>query len=176
MNKFWKFAGVIAALVAVFAFALVTAAFAQGPNQPGGFTPPGSNQSQIGSGTGLGLMAVDEAAMHAAIADALQMSISEFEAATAKGKTPVILAQELGIDFVVVQTAMDTVHAAALQQAVNEGLTSQQQADWILIRRGGQNDQGHNMNGGLNNSHASSMGRGHGNNGGNNGDCQRQTP
>ena len=176
MNKFWKFAGVIAVLVAVVAFAGVTVAFAQGPNQPRDFTPPASNQAQNGSDTGMGLMAVDEATMHMAIAEALNLSIEEFEAAVAEGKTPLILAQELGVDFAVVQAAMDAVHAAALQQAVDEGLTSQEQADWITSHRGSQNSQGTGMNGSLSNSPTGKMGRGAGSNGDLSGDCLYQTP
>ena len=176
MNKYWKFAGVIAVLVAVVAFAGVTSAFAQGPNQPEDFTPLGRGQAQDSSIAGMGLMAVDEAAMHTAIAEALNLSIEEFEAAVAGGKTPLILAQEMGIDFAIVQAAMDAEHAAALQQAVDEGLISQEQADWMLSRRGGQNGQAAGMTGGLNENPTSRMGRGPGSSSGSNGDCLYQTP
>ena len=176
MNKIWKFTGVFAVLVAVVAFAGVTSAFAQGPNQPGDFIPGASNQAQNGSDTGLGLMAVDEVAMHTAIAEALGLSPAEFEAAVAEGKTPLILADELGIDFALVQAAMDSVHADALQQAADEGLISQEQADWITSHRGGQSGQGSDMNGGLSSSPTGRMSRGSGSNGDYSGDCLYQTP
>jgi hypothetical protein len=176
MNKLWKISGVVAVLVAVVAFAGVTAALAQGPNQPGGFTSPGRNQAQDGSSIGMGSMAVDEATMHAAVAEALHLSIEEFEAAVAEGKTSYILAQELGIDFAAVQAAMDAVHSAALQQAADEGVITQQQADWIASHRGGQNRQGSGMNGGLSNDQTGRMGRGSGSNGDYSGDCLYQTP
>ena len=169
MNKFWKLAGVSAVLVAVIVFAGVATALAQGPNQPGGYTPSGSNQAQNGFGTGMGLMAVNEDTMHAAIAEALHLSIEELEAAIAEGKTSYILAQELGIDFSDVQTATDAVHTAALQQAANEGRITQEQADWIGSRRGG---QGNGMNSGLSTSRTVRMGGGPGSSG----DCLYQTP
>jgi hypothetical protein len=174
MNKFWKIAGVVAVLVAVVGFVGVPATFAQGPNQPDDFTPRGRTQIQDNANAGMGLMAVDETIMHAAIAEALDMSIEEFEAAIAEGKTPFILAQELGIDFAEVQAAMDAVHTDALQQAVNEGLITQEQANWMLSHRGGQNGQGNGLNGGLSDSPMG--GRGQGNHSGNNGDCIYQTP
>ena len=176
MNKLWKISGVVAVLVAVVAFAGVTAASAQGPNQPDGSISPGRNQAQDGSSMGRGLMAVDEAAMHAAIAGALHLSIEEFEAAVAEGQTAYILAQELGIEFADVQAAMDAVHGAALQQAAAEGLITQEQADWIASRRGGGNGQGSGMNGGLSDSRTGRMGRGPGSNGDYSGDCLYQTP
>ena len=152
MNKFWKIAGVIAVLVAVVALFGVTDAFAQGPNQPDDFTPRGRAQGRDNANAGMGLMAVDEATMHAAIAEALDMSIEEFEAAVAEGKTPFILAQERGIDFAEVQASMDAVHIDALQQAVNDGLITQEQANWMHSHRGGQDGQGNGMNGGLSDS------------------------
>ena len=176
MNKFWKFSGVFAVLVAVVAFAGVTAAFAQGPNQPDGITPPAMNQGQNEAGVGMGWMAVDEAAMHEAIAGALGMSVEAFEAEVANGENALTLAQKLGIDFAEVQAAMDAVHAAALQQAVDDGLLSQEQADWMLSRRGGQNGQGNDVNRGQGNGSTGRMGRGGGNNGGQAGDCLYQVP
>jgi hypothetical protein len=174
MNKFWKIAGVVAVLVAVVGFVGVPATFAQGPNQPDDFTPRGRTQIQDNANSGMGLLAVDEATMHAAIAKALDMSIEEFEEALAEGKTPLILAQERGIDFSTVQAAMDAVHSDALQQAANEGLITQEQANWMLSHRGGQSGQVNGLNSGLSDSPMG--GRGQNNHDGNNGDCIYQTP
>jgi hypothetical protein len=175
MNKFWKLTTVITVLVAVVAFAGITAAFAQGPNQPDGIFPPGRNQTQNGAGTGLGAMAVDEATMHAAIAGALDMSVESLEAAIAEGKTPFVLAQELGIDFAEVQAAMDSVHAVALQQAVEDGLITQEQYDWIRSRSSGQPGRANGLNGRPGNGAMRGMGGGSGNNGGFGGDCPYTT-
>ncbi len=171
MNKFWKITGVVAVIVAVIAFTGVMAAFAQGPNQPDGVTPLGRQFGQNGAGTGLGLIAVDEATMHAAIAEALGLDVDVFEAAVAEGKTPSILAVELGVDFAEVQAAMDSVHQEALAQAVLDGTITQEQADWISSHRGGQNSR---MNGSGNGS-MGRIGRGAGNNGGFGGECPYTT-
>jgi hypothetical protein len=176
MNKFWKLTSIIAVLVAVVAFAGITAAFAQGPNQPDDITPSGGNRAQHGAGAGLGVMAVDEATMHAAIAEALDMSVEAFEAAIAEGKTPFVLAQELGIDFADVQAAMQSVHTEALQQAVDDGLITQEQYDWIRSRSGGQGRQANGLNGGLGNGSMRRMGGGTAGNGGFGGDCPYVNP
>lgn len=173
MNKIFRISGIAAVLAAAIAFAGVTAAFAQGPNQPDDVTPRGRAQVQGNANAGIGLMAVDEDAMHAAIADALDISIEEFEAAAAEGKTLFVLAQELGVDFAEVQAAMDAVHQAASQQAVTDGLVTQEQVNWMLSRRGGQNGQGNGINGGLSGSPMG--GRSQRSFGANNGDCIYQT-
>ncbi len=179
MNKFWKFSGVFAVLVAVVAFVGVTSAFAQGPNQPDGMTPLGMNQAQNGAGVGMGLMAVDEDAMHEAVAAALGLTLDEFEARVADGENAYTVALELGIDFAVVQAAMDAVHEAAFQQAVDDGLVSQEQAGLMLSHRGGQSGQGgqsDGMNHGQSNGSTDMMARGAGSNGAQTGECQYPAP
>ena len=140
MNNYFKITGMLALLSAVV-FLGVTAAFAQGPNQANNGARQPMNQGQAGPRGAMNLMAVSEDDMHAAIAEALGMSVVDFEAAIAAGETPATLAAELGIDFAVVQAAMDALHAEALQQAVADGLITQEQADWMLSRQGGQNGQ-----------------------------------
>lgn len=144
MNNSLRTTSIVTVLIALVAFAGVTAAFAQGPNQPDGSTSPGTNRT--GNPAGLGAMAVDEAAIHTAIASTLGMSVEDFETAIAAGETPFTLAQQQGVDFAEVQAAMDAAHEAALQQAVANGLISQEQATWILSHRGGQGRQGLGMN------------------------------
>ncbi|MFQ5418732.1 MAG: hypothetical protein ACE5EY_00065 [Anaerolineae bacterium] len=176
MNKFMKIAGIVAVLVTVVALVGATAVFAQGPVTPDNM--PGAGQMQgHGSGVGLNLMAVDEADMHAAIADALGLTPEAFEAALADGQTPYTLAQELGIDFADIQAAMDAVHAAALEQAVSDGLITQEQADWMLGRQAGHNGSMGGMTPGTGNmgQGAGNMARGAGNSG-YDGDCPYATP
>ena len=185
MNKYFKLTGILALLSAIV-FLGVTAAFAQGPNQANNGARQPMNQGQAEPRGTMNLMAVSEDDMHAAIAEALGMSVADFEAAIAAGETPATLAAELGIDYAVVQAAMDALHAEALQQAVADGLITQEQADWMLSRQGGQNGQmgngsqgsgfqgngaqGNQMNRGAN------QGRhgGNGSNGGHQGDCLYQ--
>lgn len=184
MSKFMKITGIALALVAVLALIGATTILAQGPPTNNGRMNQGQNQPN----TGLHVMAVDETIMHEAIANALGISVTELEAALDAGQTPALLAQELGVDFTDVLAAMDAVHIAALQQAVADGLITQEQADWILSHRGGANGQangqgmgiqgqgfrGGGMNGRMGN--GAGQGQGFGNQAGNNGVCPYATP
>ena len=144
MKKFWTITGLLAVFAAVVTLVGVTAVSAQGPVTPD--TVPGSGQrygqTAGGNGGGLGIMAVDEADMHAALADALGMSVAEFEAAIANGETLAALALAQGVDLADLQAVMDTVHANAAQDAVANGLVTQEQVDWMQSHRGGQAGQG----------------------------------
>jgi len=174
MNKILRITGIATALVAVLILGLVvTGVSAQGPSTPD--LPAGTGQMQRGngSGAGLGVRAVDEADMHAAIAEALGMSLEDFEAALAAGKSPYTLALELGVDFADVRAAMDSLHAEALAQATAEGLITQERANRMFGRgAGGNNEAG---SAGLS---IGRMARGTGNmgQGGYGGDCLYQTP
>jgi hypothetical protein len=178
MKRFLKITGVIGALVVVVALVGATAALAQGPGQSDTFTPPGRAQMQRGAGAGLRVMAVDQDEMHDAIAEALGISLAELEAARAEGKTLFVLAQELGVDFTEVREAMSAVHEASLEQAVTDGTISQEQADWMLSRLGGQGGQASGMGRGFGGGLAQGMGRGAGNGGfgGFGGECPYQAP
>ena len=172
MNKFMKVTGIVAALVAVMLLGVVvTGVSAQGQSMPD--LPNGTVQMQRGnrSGAGLGVRAVDEADMHAAIAEALGMSLEDFEAALAAGKSPYTLALELGVDFADVREAMDSLHAAALEQATADGLITQERANWMQGRgTAGNNGAGRMARG------AGNMVQGSGNQGGYSGECLYQTP
>jgi hypothetical protein len=80
---------------------------------------------------GRGMMHANPEEMHAAIAEALGISVAEFEAAHAEGKSVSALAEELGLDIADVRAAMQAVHAEAVAQAVAEGLISEEQAAWM---------------------------------------------
>lgn len=98
----------------------------------GGF---GGQRGGMMGGFGAGPMAVDQAEMHTAIAGALGISVEEFEAAVDEGQTLVDIAEAQGVDLADVQAAMDEIHAAALEQAVADGLITQEQADWMNEHR-----------------------------------------
>lgn len=72
--------------------------------------------------------------MQAVIADALGITVAELEAARAEGKRLPELAAESGVALEDVQTAVQAAHEAAIQQAVEDGLITQEQADWMLQR------------------------------------------
>lgn len=177
MSKFMKIVGIALALVAVLALLGVTTILAQDLELPAvnGLTQPGPMQGQNQPGPGMHLMMVDQATMHAAIAEALGISVADLEAELAAGKTVAQLAQELEVDFAVVRAAMDAVHAAALQQAVADGLITQEQADWMLSHRGGMNGNGNGYGSG-NQGQGGGMHGGMGQHGGNGGDCPYMTP
>ncbi len=174
MNKILRITGIVTALVTVLILGLVvTGVSAQGPSTPD--LPAGTGQMQWGngSGAGLGVRAVDEADMHAAIAEALGMSLEDLEAALAAGKSPFTLALELGVDFADVRAAMDSLHAEALAQAAAEGLITQNGGNRMQGRgTGGDNGAGRAGSG------VGRMAGGTGNmgQGGYGGDCLYQTP
>lgn len=161
MKTFWKISGIFAVFVTLFVFA--SAALAQGPAN----APARGSQVQASAGDSLNLVTVDEATMHAAIAEALGIGVAELEAALDAGETPATLAPALGVDYAVVQAAMAAVHETAILRAVADGRITQEQADWLLSHNGGQ--QGHGGTG-------SQRGRGAGGSGGSyGGECPTGT-
>lgn len=85
-------------------------------------------------GEGPGMHLVDSNVMHQAIADALGISVEELEAAQAEGKSLVALAEELGVDIEEVRAAMQGVRKDAVNQALADGLITEEQATWLLSR------------------------------------------
>jgi hypothetical protein len=74
--------------------------------------------------------------MHSAVASALGLSIDELDAAIAEGQTLAQIAEAQGVDL---QTVHDATAAArkeamrqGIEQAVEEGQLSREQADWML--------------------------------------------
>ncbi len=76
-------------------------------------------------------------AIETAVADALGMTTAELEAARAEGKRLNEIAAEQGVELSDVQAAVQAAHEAALQQAVEDGLITQAQADQLQNRPGG---------------------------------------
>jgi uncharacterized protein (DUF433 family) len=99
----------------------------------GGF--PGGRFGR-GPGPGAGPLAVDQEAMHEAIAGALGVSVEDLEAAIDEGTSPVELAEELGVDVADIQAAVQAVHEEALLQALEDGTITQEQYDAITGRFG----------------------------------------
>jgi hypothetical protein len=82
-----------------------------------------------------GMMQVDAEEMHAAIAEALGISVAELEAARAEGQSVYALAEERDVDLAQVTAAMQAAHAEALARAVADGLITQEQAQTMLAHR-----------------------------------------
>jgi hypothetical protein len=71
-----------------------------------------------------------------AAAQALNMTTDELTAALQGGKTLEQIATDQGVDYADVQEAIQTAHASELrdriQQAVEDGTITQENADWLL--------------------------------------------
>jgi uncharacterized membrane protein len=138
MSKFLKIAS-IATLVAVVGAVIVAAvALAQGPPEPpfpfggkwGDHRPFGPGP--LGPGPEEGKAYGEQ--MHQALADALGMTVDELKAAMADGQTPCDIIEAKGLDATEVWQAVESARQDMLQQAVDDGLLTQQQADRISER------------------------------------------
>jgi hypothetical protein len=141
MERYKKITGIVAVLVALVALTGATVVFAQDTWFPkaAGFYGADAHldwDGPPGPMPGGGLRWKDQETIHEAIAGALGIGEDELEAAFAEGKTPYTLAEELGVDFEQVQAAMQAARAEAVQQAVEDGTLTEEQAEWILSRQG----------------------------------------
>lgn len=129
MSKFWK-VGLAAVFVAVLAVTGLGVAYAQGnpPVDGAAFGPWGP---RFGSGPGTGPLAEYREVIHQAVADALGISVDEFEQAIEDGQTLADLADEYDVDLADLRSAMEEGRADALAQAVEDGVITQEQADWM---------------------------------------------
>lgn len=121
-GKFAKF-GVAAALAAVVIGAALfgaQTAFAQGPNP----------------GAGTGWMAAYREQMHAMLAEALGLTVEEFDQELASGKTAAQIAEEQGYTRQEFRAIMLEIRAEIIRQAVADGVITQAQADWMLSHMG----------------------------------------
>ena len=88
----------------------------------------------------------DRDAMKAVVADALGITVEELEAAHEAGQRLPELAEELGVDIETVEAAVQAAREEAINQAVEDGTITQEQADQILSGEG-RNGFGHGHNG-----------------------------
>lgn len=118
-------AGLLVALLVV-GVAGATGVFAQGSLDT---LPHGQ-----GPGGGRGLRLGD--AELAAAAEVLDMTTDELTTALQSGKTLEQIAEDAGVDFADVQEAIQAAHVAEMreriQQAVEDGTITQENADWLL--------------------------------------------
>ena len=119
-------AGLLVALLVVGVVG-ATGVFAQGSSHTLGFGPGGPGD---GRGPRLG-----DAELEAA-AEVLNMTTDELSTALRSGKTLEQIAEDAGVDFADVQEAIQAAHAtemrARIQQAVEDGTITQENADWLL--------------------------------------------
>lgn len=127
--------------VLIIALGVVGYAYAQETTPP---APPSDGEYGTGFGyrgaRGRGMMGWDgeygplHEVMSAAIADALGISVEELNAAHQAGETAWDIAQEQGLTEDEFRTLMFAARETALEQAVQDGLISQEQADWMQSR------------------------------------------
>ncbi len=132
MNKYVKVASVIG-LVAVMAFGATAFAFGQEA------TPTTAAPTTGGPGPhgpGYGVLADFRDTIDAKVAAALGMTLSDYQAALASGKSPRQLAGGKGIDQATLHAAMDAGRAEAIAQALKDGKITQAQADAMLAHKG----------------------------------------
>jgi len=75
---------------------------------------------------------VDPEVMKATIADALGLTVEELEAAREAGMTVREVAEEQGVEMGEVRDAAEAARAEMVQDAVDEGLITEEEAAWIL--------------------------------------------
>ncbi len=132
-------AGVVLGVLLLIGIVGATAVLAQGPLPPATeeAVPFGGRGMMGGRGMG-GLFGggSDRWAIFDAAADALGMTPVELFTELHSGKTLAEIADEQGVELETVQEAMRAARVeamrAAIQQAVEEGTMSQEQADWML--------------------------------------------
>jgi len=147
MSKGFKVVGIVTVVITVVGAALfaVSAVFAQPPTPdtpyPGGYGPGmmgGFRGGMMGGGfrggmmqNGGGWMFQYRDQMHAAIAEALGISEADLEAKLADGQTMWQIAEEQGMSVEDLQETMQEAHNNALEQAVEDGVLTREQADWM---------------------------------------------
>ncbi len=95
------------------------------------------NQGAYGTGTGIpldqsiNLDGILEDLIHASLADALGIEISDLTARIDSGETISAIAFSLGFDSVEIRDMIVAARADAMAQAVADGLITQEQVDWM---------------------------------------------
>jgi len=149
MKKFVVTLMVVA--VVVFALSVAGVAYAQSPTQT-----PGTGTGWMGGrgsrgGLGGANTADGEGILHdymiAVYADQLNITVSDLEARLDSGETMAQIAISTGLTFEQFRTLMVEVRTQAIEQALNDGLLTQAQADWMSQHGVGQMAGGQMGNG-----------------------------
>ena len=133
MNKFLKIVGIAAAVAALAVLVLGAVAFAQGPLGGPWFGPFGG---RLGHFPFFGNDQADahREKMQEALANALGLSVEELDAARDDGKNLLEIAAAQGVDMADVQEALKAASEQLLDQAVADGLLTEEQADSMRQR------------------------------------------
>jgi hypothetical protein len=138
--------------VAVVALGAVGLVYAQAPTPQAPVDGTGYGYGKMGGGMRGGRMGQSEFAgtgegvMHdamiAAFANELGLSVEALDAKLAAGETMADVASDKGLTVEDFQTLMTDVRAQAVSQAVADGTLTQEQAEWMAQRGGGQGMHG----------------------------------
>jgi hypothetical protein len=147
----------VIAAVATLAFGTVGVAYAQSPTQaPGtgtGFMGGRGARGGLGSANTVAGDGILHDYLIAAYAAELNISVTDLEARLDSGETMAQIAISTGITLDQFRTLMIEVRTQAIEQALNDGVLTQAQADWMSQRgagqmAGGQMGNGSGMRGG----------------------------
>jgi hypothetical protein len=149
MKKFVVTLMVVA--VVIFTLGSVGVAYAQSPTQT-----PGTGTGWMGgrgpcSGSGNVNTVAGEGILHdyliAAYAEKLNIPVADLEARLDRGETMAQIALSEGLTFEQFRTLMVEVRTQAIEQALNDGVLTQAQADWMKTHGAGQMAGGQMGNG-----------------------------
>jgi hypothetical protein len=157
MKKFAVIFIVVAAVV--FALGTTGVAYAQTATPGAGIGLSSGWMSGRGSrgGMGAGNMTTGEGILHdymiAGYAEKLNIPVADLEARLDSGETMAQIALSEGLTFEQFRTLMVEVRTQAIEQALNDGVLTQAQADWMKTHgagqmAGGQMGNGRGMRGG----------------------------
>jgi hypothetical protein len=136
MERFWKVLS-LSLIVGIIAVVAVGMVFAQDdtPEPPSAGEGRGSWHWGQGHGHGKGFPGRDREEVKARLADALGMTVEEFEASIESGETLESLAEANGVSLEELRQVMDDLFDEGLAEAVEEGRLTQEQANQILEDR-----------------------------------------
>jgi hypothetical protein len=149
MKKFVVTLMVVA--VVIFALGSVGVAYAQSPTQT-----PGTGTGWMGGrgprgGSGGANTAAGEGILHdymiAVYAEKLNIPVADLETRLDQGETMSDIALSTGLTFEQFRTLMIEVRTQAIEQALNDGVLTQAQADWMEHHGAGQMAGGQMGNG-----------------------------
>ena len=124
----------IALVLSAFAFGSTAAKGPQPPAQPGSGQSRGSGNLVRGAQMGTAQATVLHDYISAALADQLGLTVEQVEQAFDSGESLYDIALENGILEADLPSFLSIVHTAALEQAVADGVITQQQADRMYQR------------------------------------------
>jgi hypothetical protein len=149
MNKF----GILLVIVAVatLAFGSVGVAYAQSPTEaPGagtGFMGGRGSRNGLGGANSTPGDGILHDYLITAYAEKLNIPVADLEARLSNGETMAQIAISTGLTLDQFRTLMIDVRTQAIEQALNDGVLTQAQADWMSQRGAGQMAGGQKGNG-----------------------------